>query len=352
MEKVRLGRTNLMVSRIGFGGIPIQRDTTEEAVAVVKRCLEHGITFLDTAHGYTTSEERIGKAIAGLREGVYIATKTHSRDLEELEKDLNMSLRRLDTNYIDIYQFHNVSDGKSLEIILAPNGPLSMLEEYKKKGVVRHIGITSHSIDIAKEAVKTDRFENLMIPFNFVADEAADELLPLARKHDVGFIAMKSMAGGIVDNSTLAMKYLFQFPDVVPIPGIEKVQEIDEIIRVLNGSWRISEAEQQEMRRIKAELGRTFCHRCDYCQPCQQNIPISTVMTFQSFLKRVPPERVFTGRIANSMEKAADCIECGDCENRCPYHLPIIETIAKYHKWYAEKKQEYLASIGQKPYSS
>jgi predicted aldo/keto reductase-like oxidoreductase len=342
MEKMRLGKTGMMVSKLGFGGIPIQRDTEDEAVAVVRRCLDLGITFLDTANGYTTSEERIGKAIKGRREGVFLATKSGARTADDIKSHLKLSLKRLGTDYIDLYQFHGVSRAEHLKIVLDPGGLLAVVEEARKAGVVKHIGITSHSMDIAKEAVKSDCFETLMFPFNFITDEAADELLPLCREHDVGFIAMKPMGGGMLENATVAFKYLFQFPDIVPIPGIEKTHEIEEIVRLLEEQPQMTEPEWQEMQRLKKELGTRFCHRCDYCQPCTVEIPISTVMTCRSFFKRMPPERFFGGMVDGAMEKAANCTECGECEARCPYNLPIREMIAETVKWFQEEKQKYL----------
>ena len=341
MHKVRLGRTEMMVSRLGFGGIPIQRVSEDEAVAVVRRCLELGINFIDTANAYTTSEERIGKAISGRREGLILATKSQSRSRNGVERHLKLSLQNLGVESIDLYQFHGINDFKDLDRVLDPNGPLVLLEEAKNAGQIKHIGITSHQIDVAKEAVKSDRFETIMFPFNFVTCEPAEELLPLAREHDVGFIAMKPMAGGMLDNVTLAFKYLLQFPDVVPVVGIEKVREIEEIVRVLDGAWPMTEAEQHEIQMLREELGTRFCRRCDYCQPCTEEIPISTVMVSQSFARRMPPERIFTGWIAEALEKAASCTECGECEERCPYHLPIREVIADRAQWYQEEKKKY-----------
>ena len=341
MEKVRLGKTEMMVSRLGFGGIPIQRLTEEEAVAVVRRCLDLGVTFIDTANAYTTSEERIGRAIAGRREKVILATKTGHRDREGVERHLKLSLEHLGVESIDLYQFHGVSDFRSLEMVLDRNGPMAAVEEAKKAGVVKHIGITSHSMDVAKEAVKSDQFETIMFPFNFITSEAADRLLPLAREHDVGFIDMKPLAGGLLDNVTVAFKYLFQFPDVVPIPGIEKVHEIDEIVAVLEGPREMTEAERQEMQRLKEELGTRFCRRCDYCQPCPEDVRISTVMNIHSFAKRMRPERIFGGIFTELMNNVANCTECGECEERCPYELPIREMIAEQAKWYQEEQSKY-----------
>lgn len=206
MEKIRLGRTEMMVSKLGFGGIPIQRVSEDEAVAVVRRCLELGITFIDTANRYTNSEERIGKAISGQREGIIIATKSNALTREEIKDHLKLSLKQLRVESIDLYQFHNISDANALKAVLEPNGPMAVVQEAKRAGLVKHIGVSSHSMGTAKELVKSDRFETILFPFNFITCEAADELLPLARKHDVGFIAMKPLAGGMLDNVTIAFK--------------------------------------------------------------------------------------------------------------------------------------------------
>ena len=341
MEKIRLGKTEMMVSRLGFGGIPIQRDTEEEAVAVVKRCLELGITFLDTANGYTTSEERIGKAVAGKRESVMIATKSGGHDRKAMEEHLALSLKRLNTDYIDLYQFHGVSTQEHLDAVLAPGGPLDAAREAKKAGKIRHIGITSHQVDMAKQAVKTGNFETIMFPFNVVAHEPAEDLRAVCKELDVGVIAMKPLAGGMLDNIKIAFKYLFQFPDVIPIPGIEKVHEIEEIAALLDGPVELTEADKKEMQRLRDELGDQFCRRCEYCQPCSEGIRISAVMTSDTIARRLPPERVFSGPFAGALEEARNCIECGECEERCPYHLPIREIIKKRIAQFDELKKQY-----------
>lgn len=342
MEKIRLGRTEMMVTKLGFGGIPIQRVSEEEALAVVRRCRELGITFFDTANGYTTSEERIGKVLSGRRDGLILATKSLARTRQEIESHLKLSLERLGVDSIDLYQFHNVSDANTLETILDPNGPRAVVEEAKRAGVVKHIGITSHQIDVAKDAVKSDCFETIMFPLNFIYAEAKKELLPLTREHDVGFIAMKPLSGGMIDNATLAFKYILQFPDVVSIPGIERVQEIEEIVPIVEEPQPMTAAEQEEMERIRQEVGSKFCRRCDYCQPCTEGIPISDVLSFPNLAKRLPPVRLYTGKFAEAFEKATSCTECGECEERCPYHLPIREMMAEYIKMHEAGKKKYL----------
>ena len=340
MEKIRLGKTGMMVTRLGFGGIPIQRLNEADAIAVVRRCLDLGINYLDTANGYSTSEERIGKAVKGRRHDVFIGTKTFPGTPEMIEKNLDLSLKRLDTDYIDVYQFHGVNDISTLNRILDPeNGLYLVFEKAKKAGKIRHIGITSHQMDAAKAEVKTGRFETIMFPFNFITNEPAKELLPLCREQDMGFIVMKPLAGGMLNNATIAFKYLLQFPDVVAIPGIEKIPEIEEIHKIYSGSTKMTAAEKKQMRQMIDELGTRFCRRCDYCQPCAQGIPISMIMTFPTFVKRLPPDWYLKSpMIPDGMAKAANCTECGECEARCPFKLPIREMLKEGYNLYEQVK--------------
>jgi predicted aldo/keto reductase-like oxidoreductase len=340
VEKIRLGKTKMMVTRLGFGGIPIQRLSENDAVAVVRRCLDLGVNYLDTANGYSTSEERIGKAVKGRRHDVFIATKTFPGTAEIIEKNLELSLKRLDTDYIDLYQFHGVNDTTILNKILDPeNGLYKVFEKARQAGKIRHIGITSHQMDAAKAEVKTGKFETIMFPFNVITSEPAKQLLPLCRQHDVGFIVMKPLAGGMLNNATIAFKYLLQFPDVVAIPGIEKKREIEEIFQIYSGSTKMTTAERKEMKRMIEELGDKFCRRCDYCQTCQQQIPISMIMTFPTFVKRLPPDWYLKSpMIPDGMAKAANCTECGECEARCPFNLPIREMIKENYTLFEQVK--------------
>jgi predicted aldo/keto reductase-like oxidoreductase len=346
MEKIRLGKTNLMVSRIGFGGIPIQMPSEEAAVRIVKSCLDLGINFIDTSRVYTTSEERIGKAIANRREAVIIATKTVSRSAEKISRDMETSLTKLGTDYVDLYQFHNVSTDDDLKAVLAPGGPLDFVRQAKEEGKVRHIGITSHRLDVAKEAVKADCFETIMIALNFVNTEAADDLLAMAKMHDIGIIIMKSMAGGMLENPVLAFKYLMQFPDVLPLIGIAKQGEMEENIRIVEAGEPITDDDRQEMDRIRAELGTGFCRMCNYCQPCPQQIMISAIMYTKVALTRFNPERIFKGEWNKFMEKVPDCTDCGECEGRCPYNLPIRERIKEAADNYSAAKKKYMEQQG------
>ncbi len=341
MEKIRLGRTNLMVSRLGFGGIPIQRVAEDDAIAVVRKCLDLGITFIDTANAYTSSELRIGKAIRGRPEGLTIATKTLSRKPEEVARHLELSSEHLGVETIDLYQFHAVNDAQAMEAVLSPGGPMTVAEAAKRRGLVKHIGVTSHSLDTAKALVRTDRFETIMFPFNLIKYEVVDELLPLTRQYDVGFIAMKPLEGGRLENVRLAFKYLWQFPDIVTIVGIERVGEIVEIMNILEGPLTITESDEREIAKLRRELDKAFCRRCDYCRPCTQGIPISQVLDYPSIFRRLPMVSIFSGFIADAMEKAATCTECGECEERCPYHLPIRQMVRDYAGQYQREKARY-----------
>jgi len=342
MEKIRLGKTDMMVSRVGFGGIPIQRLTEDEAVTVVRRCLDLGVTFLDSSHAYSSSEERIGKAIAGRREELVLSTRTPSRTRDGAASDLNLSLERLGTDYIDLYHIHGVNNLDSLKTILAPGGSMETLRKAKRDGVVNHIGLTTHSLDVAKEGVKSGHFETVMIALNFVNDVAANELLPLAKEHDVGVIAMKPLAGGMLDNVTIAFKYLLGFPEVLPLVGIDKTEYIEEIIRIVETPWSMSEIERHEMKRLKEELGTRFCRSCDYCQPCSEGIKISVVLNARSSVKRNPPELIFTGRFGEIIEQVANCQKCGECETKCPYGLPIMDMINEEADWFLQVRRKFL----------
>jgi len=345
MKKIRLGKTELMVSQIGFGGIPIQKPSEEEAVAIVKDSLGRGINFIDTSRVYTTSEERIGIAIKGRRESIIIATKSASRKPDDVAKDLETSLEKLQTDYIDIYQLHNVSTPEDLKNVLSPEGPMAVILKAKKEGKIRHIGITSHRINVAKEAILSGSFETVMVALNFVNSEAKDELLPLAKKHDIGTIIMKPMAGGMLENPALSFKYLMQFPDIVPLIGISKIGEMEENLKIIESGGETTPAEQKVMDHIKNELGTGFCRMCNYCQPCPQGILISAIMYTQVAITRFDPERIFNGEWDKFMDKVPACIDCGECEERCPYKLPIRERIKAAAEKYTDAKKTYLEAL-------
>jgi len=335
MKTVRLGKTGLEVSRVGMGGIPITRPTEDEAIKVVQRGLDLGISLIDTAAGYTTSEERIGKAIAGRRDQVIVATKGGWDDKAMVVEHMERSLKRLSTDYIDLWQFHGVNRFEEYEHVLKPGGAMEAAQEALEEGKIRHIGLSSHSLDVAKRAVTSGHFETILVPFNFVNNSPADELVSLAREHDVGFIAMKPFEGGMLDNANLVFKYFLQFDNVVPIPGIEKIEEIEEIVGIVNGPWELTPRDLQEMEDIRARMGSRFCRRCQYCMPCAQGVNIQPLMTLPTLWKLWPPERFLTWTFVSDMVKSAEnCIQCGECEDKCPYQLPIREMIVENVEFY------------------
>ncbi|MBN1583998.1 MAG: aldo/keto reductase [Anaerolineae bacterium] len=332
MKTIRLGKTDLQVSRVGIGGIPLQRPTEAEAVRVVQHALDLGVTLIDTAAGYGNSEERIGKALIGRREQVILTTKSGHAEKTGARQELERSLERLKTEYIDVWQLHNVSSWEKYEHILGPGGAMEAAQAALQAGQIHHIGLSSHNLDVASKAVASGLFETIQFPFNYITREPADTLVPLAAEHDVGFIAMKPFAGGMLDNAHLSFKYLLQFDNVVADPGIEKIEEIDEIVALVeSGDWALTPQEQIEIDRARAELGTQFCRQCGYCLPCPQSIQIPMVMIARKMWKLWPqalfhdPEWWFTQAVMGG--KA--CVECGTCESRCPYGLPIREMIVE-----------------------
>ncbi len=344
MKKIRLGKSGLMVSEVGFGGIPIQRLSEAGAVAVVQHCLDRGVNYIDTARVYGPSEERIGKAIRGRRDQVILASKSTARDRAGLLADLETSLKTLGVEAIDLFQLHNVATEEDYDRVMAPDGALEGARDAQQAGKIRHIGVTSHSLEMAKAAVRSGQFETVMFPMNFVAREPGEELYPLAVQHDVGFVVMKPFGGGMLEDARLAFKYLAQFPHAVAIPGIEKAAEMDQILEILSQPRDLSASERAEMERIRTELGNRFCRRCEYCQPCPQDVPVPMLMTAASALKRMPMPR-FLNFMGAAVQKAAEqCEKCGECMERCPYGLPILEMMDESISLYRHAEAQYQAS--------
>ncbi len=340
MDKIEFGKTGLMVSKVGFGGIPIQRLSKQEAVDVVKKVLDLGVNFIDTANGYGDSEENIGEAIKRMkREDLVISSKSGITDKKTFLEHVDLSLKRMGLEYIDIYHLHGINSKEKMKKIMNPGGAYEGLQEAIKQGKVRHAASSSHHLPEAKELMLTEKFEVVQIPFNFVDKEAEKEVIPLARKLNMGFIAMKPMGGGLLDNARLAFRFLVQYPGIVPDPGIEKIEEIEEIVKIVENTGPLTEEEKNEMQKICEELGKEFCHRCDYCQPCSQGIPISTVLIVKSIVKRMPIQNAMAW-IDSAVEKAEECTECRECMERCPYNLEIPELLKKNSAFWEESKRK------------
>lgn len=239
---------------------------------------------------------------------------------------LSLSMKRLNTDYVDLWQFHNISTFAEYERVLDPGGAMEAAQEMLEAGRIRHIGLSTHSMDIALKAAVSGHFESIQYPFNFVNSEAAETLVPLVRKYDIGFIAMKPFAGGRLRDANLALKYLLQFDNVVPDPGVKKTEEVEQIADIVNGSWKLTSEDYQKMKKISEEVGTKFCHWCEYCMPCPQNVKIPVLMnarTIGSYAESSDSE------IMGALETGKKCVKCGTCEEKCPFHLPIREQIAE-----------------------
>jgi predicted aldo/keto reductase-like oxidoreductase len=326
MRYLTLGKTGMEVSEVGFGGIPIIRLSMDDAVAVLRRAMDRGVTLFDTANLYMDSEEKFGRALAGERQRLVLATKSIKRDRAGVEADIDLSLTKMRTDYLDLFQFHQVSQEDHLEAITGPDGALEGVVRAQKAGKIRHVGVTSHSLEMALRMVKMDIFSTIQFPFSFIEEAAAEELHPAAREANVGIMAMKPFCGGLVDNAGVAFAYLRQYPDIIPLPGWDTVAGVDEVLDLYEQENVVNPEDLAEMARYREELGDKFCRRCEYCQPCPQGVMITPAMLYGIVAHRMGPAKAaaFATKI---METVKQCIECQECEARCPYGLPIAETI-------------------------
>ncbi|NPV73098.1 MAG: 4Fe-4S dicluster domain-containing protein [Pelotomaculum sp.] len=323
MRYRRLGRTGLQVAEIGFGGIPIQRISGEEAAAVINRALELGINFFDTARAYTDSEEKLGAVLRKRRGDVIIATKSMARTREKMAADIRRSLEVMGLEYIDLYQMHNVKDRESLQQVLGAGGALAALREAKKEGLVRHIGVTSHVKETLLELMKVEDIETVQFPFNPVETNGVQEVLDLAGRTDTGVIVMKPLAGGGFRQAGLALRYILAHPVSVVIPGMDTVEQVEQNAAVGSGPLDLSPAEKNALEEEKAGLGATFCRRCEYCQPCPVGIDIPMVFLLDGYYRRYNLKDWAIQRYNAMKVKPGACKECGACEEKCPYNLPI-----------------------------
>ena len=318
-----LGKSNLKVSVVGFGGIPVQRINKAEAKEIIIKAEELGINFIDTARGYTVSEEFIGEALEGRRDNWIIASKTMARDKEAMKRDIEISLKNLRTDYIDLYQFHNIRTMEEYEMVMGQNGAYEALEEAKAEGKIGHIGITSHSLDMLKFAIETGKFETIMYPYNIVENQA-EELFKRAEELNIGVIAMKPMAGGALEDGSLAMKFILQNNSVTTaIPGMATIKEVEENARVGSNEVALTSEEKEKAAAIAKGLGEEFCRRCGYCAPCTAGIDIPSAFVLRGYKERYNLAAWAEGRYFAMKKTAKDCTECGVCESRCPYDLPI-----------------------------
>ena len=335
MEYRVLGKTGLKISRLGFGGIPIQRIDAEGTKALMHQMKDAGINYIDTARGYTVSEEYLGYALEGIREHFVIATKSMARTKEAMAADIDISLKNLRTDYIDLYQVHNPSPAQ-LEQVMAPGGALEALLEAKQAGKIGHIGLTAHSLDFFRTALDLDWVETFMFPYNIVETQG-EKLIAKCAEKNIGFVDMKPLAGGAIEDATLALRYICANDAVtVVIPGMAEEKELEQNLAAVNNTAPITNEEKAAFLEVRNQLGTNFCRRCNYCQPCAAGINISGAFLFDGYLQRYGLADWAKGRYAAMPVKASACIGCGACEDRCPYHLPIRDMLKKVAERFGE----------------
>ena len=335
MEYTVLGKTGLKISRMGFGGIPIQRIDAEGTKVLMHQLQAAGVNFIDTARGYTVSEEYLGYALEGIRDSFVLATKSMSRTRDAMAADIDISLKNLRTDYIDLYQIHNVTP-EQLRQVTAPGGALEALLEAKAAGKIGHIGVTAHSMDTFRMVLDMDWVETVMFPYNIVESQGT-ELIHRCAERNIGFICMKPLAGGAIEDATLALRYVRSNPDVtVVIPGMADPKELSQNIAAVSDTSPLSAQEQAKLQQIRDSLGTQFCRRCNYCQPCTVGISISSCFLFDGYLQRYGLADWAKQRYASMDTHASDCIGCGACEGRCPYHLPIRDMLKKVAQRFGE----------------
>lgn len=322
MEYRVLGKTGLKISRMGFGGIPIQKIDAEGTKKLMARLAEEGVNYIDTARGYTVSEEYLGYALEGIRDKFVLATKSMARTKAAMSADIEKSLQNLRTDYIDLYQVHNPSM-EQLDQVIGEGGALEALMEAKEAGKIGHIGLTAHSTAVFERALSLDWVETIMFPYNIVESQGED-LISKCKEKNIGFIDMKPLAGGAIENAGLALRYVCANPNVtVVIPGMAEERELEENLRACCDVSPLSSEEMEEMHAIRKALGTNFCRRCNYCAPCTVGINIPSVFLFAGYLERYDLGDWARERYSTLSVKASACVKCGECETRCPYHLPI-----------------------------
>lgn len=331
MQTISVGTTGITTPQNAFGALPLQRCTADEAIDLVRRAHAGGMTFFDTARAYSNSEERLGRAFEGIRDKVTIASKTMARTPEGFWRDLETSLSLLKTDHLDIYQLHCVpqcyrpGDGTGL---------YECLEEAKRQGMIRHLGITAHLIAVAEEIATSGLYETLQFPLSYLATEREEALVRTCAEHQMGFIAMKGLAGGLIRDSRAAMAYMTQFDNVVPIWGIQRVAELEEWLSYMDDTPTVTPPIERFFAEERTQLEGEFCRGCGYCLPCAVDIPINNCARMSLMIRRAPAPAWLSDEWQEKMARIEDCIECGACRERCPYGLDVPELLRRNYDDY------------------
>lgn len=328
MTNIRLGKTEIITNKNGFGALPIQRISFEEADALIMHAYNNGITFFDTARFYTDSEEKLGKSLCarGLRDKVYLASKTMCNNTEAFWSQLETTLTNLQTDYLDLYQFHNPAfcpkpeDGTGLyEAMLAA----------KAQGKIRHIGITNHRLAIAEEAIRSGLYETLQFPFSYLSSEAELNLVAMCKEADMGFIAMKAMSGGLITRADAAYAFIDQFDNVLPIWGVQKMDELNQFLACTENPPAMDDSITAFIQKEREDLAGDFCRGCGYCMPCPVGIKINDCARMSLMIRRAPTDTYMNEAFQAEMEKIENCLHCGQCAEKCPYSLDTPALLEK-----------------------
>jgi len=352
MDKRRLGKTELMTSVIGFGGIKLPIVKQEDATEVLNKALDMGVNFVDTARGYSDSEEKIGKAISHRRNEFYLSTKSPATTADKMKKEIETSLKNLRTDNIDLYLCHNLRHPENYDTVMGPDGALKALQEAKSQGMINHIAFSSHRYhETMKAGILSGEFEAIMLSYNILNDELVDEeILPLAKENDLGVIIMKPLAGGALVSTppdmklasegredkaitaTQALRFVLANDAVtLAIPGMTNIRELEENVNAGETFQQLTEEEKSELVKAAEVLGREFCRGCGYCQPCPQGVRIPIILRHLGYYQRYGMKDWAIGRYRMVEVKADNCVECGQCESKCPYDIPIIEKLKEAH---------------------
>lgn len=331
MRQLKLGKTGIVTPQNGFGALPVQRCDDETAVKILRRAYEGGMTFFDTANAYTDSESKIGMALSDVRKNIFIATKTGAKNTEDMKRHLETSLKNMKTDYIDVYQFHLA------DRCIAPedgSGMYELMEDFKRQGLIRNIGITCHKIGVAEECVESGLYATMQFPFSYLSGEREKKLVERCKEKDMGFIAMKALAGGLINNYKAAYAFIGQFENVLPIWGIQRESELEEWLSCMDDTPVMNDELSQIIANDIKELDGDFCRGCGYCMPCPQEIVMNQCARMSLMIRRSPSKDFLEERWQKEMEKIETCVECGACMTKCPYELPIPQLLKKNYEDY------------------
>jgi uncharacterized protein len=338
IERVTLGKTGLVVTRLGWGGIPIQRVDEAEGVSVIRAVIEMGVNLLDTARGYTNSEHRVGLALQQVKKPVVLSTKSPVKT-EKIYDEVHASLKALQVGRVDIYHLHNVSTFDDYEKVMADGGAYRGLKRAQAEGLIGHIGLTSHSLPVLERAIEEARIDVAMACYSFLEPDAAKKVFPLAKAKGIGMLAMKAFSGGVIEEAGPALRFVLRTDRIVPIPGSETLERARENWRVFVEGGSLTEKDQAYIEATRAEFSQRFCRRCDYCQPCSQGISIQFALGLKTLIKRFGSMAEELTWMTEGLAKARTCSECGQCLPRCPYQLPIPQLIRENLEWYDSLKR-------------